>query len=182
MIRLALAAVLLAALPILPTAYGEGPNADGDKAEEGVQRDGLEVLVKSTEVAMLGESPFLALSCEVRNPTSEPLIFVGYLPDSFDPPLAEGTASPIFVLEFQRNGEWQPHPLGWCGTGMGAIELAAEGASTFGAFVPFEPAWDAVRVGIRWSRPLDFDTAEAEAYTTAWSKPLPRTEVAQPAE
>ena len=180
--RLALAAVLLAALPILPSANGEVPKADGDKVEEGGMRDGLEVLVKSAEVTMLGESPFLALSCEVRNPTSETLIFVGYLPNSFDPPLADGTAAPIFVLEFQRDGEWQPHSIGWCGTGMSAIELNAEGASTFGAHAAFEPAWEAVRVGVRWSRPLDFDTAEAEAYTTAWSKPLPRTEIAAPAD
>ena len=176
MTRRVLVAALLAALPVLPAVNGDEP-APTATAEEGDEQTALEVRIKSAAVTMLGESPYLALSCEVRNPTAAALVFVGYLPDSFDPPLQAGTASPIYVLEFQRDGEWQPHPLGWCGTGMGAIELPSDGESVFDALVPFEPAWDAVRIGIRWSEPLDFATAEATAFSTAWSKPLPRTEV-----
>lgn len=117
----------------------------------------------------LGDIPCVSFSCEVSNPNKAPLMFVGYRSDSFDPPLAEGQISPIYIVELERDDKWQKHPQGWCGTGIDGIELAAEASGKFGFAIPLAPDWTAVRVGIRWSRPLDFSTAESDAFQIAWS-------------
>lgn len=154
--------------PGLPPAADDGAEAADDK------KTSLEVRILAAGRTTIGEAPFVSLSCEAANPTDTALMFVGYRPDSFEPPLEEGRISPIFVVELLRGDVWEEYPLGWCGTGMDGIELAVEGLGKFGVAVPDEPSWQAVRVGVRWSRPLDFATAEADAFTVAWSEPFTR--------
>jgi hypothetical protein len=109
-------------------------------------------------------------------------MFVGYRSDSFDPPLAKGEISPIYIVELQCNGKWEKHPIGWCGTGMDGIELAAKESNTFGLLVPVDPPWTAVRVGVRWSRPIDYRTAEADAFRIGWSEPLALVDIDEKSE
>jgi hypothetical protein len=112
------------------------------------------------------------VSGELSNPNMSPVMFVGYRADAFDPPIKEGRVSPIYRFELQRDGKWEEHPIGWCGTGMDGIELAPLKKPQFGFTVPADPATKALRVGIRWSKPLDFATAEPSAYSVAWSEPV----------
>jgi len=118
------------------------------------------------------DSPFVGFSCQATNPAKDVAMFVGYRADSFDPPTPEGQISPIYIVELLRDDKWEKYPIGWCGTGIDGIELAAGGSGAFGFAVPLEPAWTAVRVGIRWSRPLDFSTAQSGSFKIAWSEPM----------
>jgi hypothetical protein len=120
----------------------------------------------------LAEAPFFSFSCEAINPNKSPVMFVGYRPDSFDPPIEKGRISPIYVVELRRNEKWEKHPMGWCGTGVDGIELPTVSAQSFGFAVPADPTIKGVRVGIRWSRPIAFDTAEPDAFKVAWSEPF----------
>jgi hypothetical protein len=146
------------------TVEGGAPDADEIRAPE------VRIL-KGARTTFQG-SPFVELSCQVTNPNKAPLMVVGYRPDSFEPPLKEGRLSPIYIVELQRDGKWEEHRVGWCGTGMDGIELPAGGGGKFTLPVPADPAWSAVRVGIRWSRPLDFATAKPDAFAIAWSEAL----------
>jgi hypothetical protein len=180
--------IFLTALPLAGLVLGSWatPAADaesdtvpaGDSAAEPVAAP--EVRILSGLRTTLGDAPFVSLSCEIKNPAERTVAFVGYRPDAFDPPLAEGQVSPIYVVQVRRGEAWEEYPIGWCGTGMGHIELARDAAGSFGVSVPVEPAWDAVRVGVAWSEPLDFDTAEQDAYSTAWSEPLTLAEIDAP--
>ncbi len=81
------------------------------------------VRILSGERMALSDVRFFSFSCEASNPNKSPLMFVGYRPDSFDPPIERGTMSPIHSIQFQRDGKWEEHPQGWCGTGIDGIEL-----------------------------------------------------------
>jgi hypothetical protein len=136
--------------------------------------DALKVRILAVERTTAADVRFLSLTCEASNVGKAPLMFLGYRADAFDPPIAEPNISPIHVIEFLRDGQWQTHPQGWCGTGMGGISLPAGGAKKFAFAVPEGLAGQIVRVGIRWSKPQDFDTAKPESFETAWS---PRFEI-----
>lgn len=73
----------------------------------------------------------------------------------------------------------QAQPIGWCGTGMGAIALAPQATATFGVWVP-ESDWEAVRVGVTWTT-VAFEKAgeKPEDFTTEWSNELTHKEVRQ---
>jgi hypothetical protein len=115
--------------------------------------------------------PGVSISAELSNPHDRPVTFLGYTPDSFSPPLEEGQISPIYRIEFTRDGKWVPHPLGWCGFGMGAIELKPGAKPTFGAFAAgAEEGWEAVRVGITAPEITDIDYPRP----VIWSEPFPR--------
>ena len=155
-----------AAEPASPAAADNDPKANADELAE------PKIRIVAGSRTTLVNLPFLSFACEASNPNKRVMMFVGYRPDSFDPPIAEENISPIYVVELQREGKWEKHPIGWCGTGMDGIELASGPAKKFGLAVPADPAIKAVRVGIRWSRPIAFDTAEPEAFKTAWSEPF----------
>ena len=163
---------LVAVLAILPLS------SIAARADEELAPD---VRILAGNLTMIDNVPFASFSCEVRNPGQAPLMFVGYRPDSFDPVLADGQVAPIYSIEVERGGAWETYPTGWCGTGMDGIELAAGGSGAFGFAVPVELPWEAVRVGVRWSQPLDYETAEAGAFQTAWSEPFKRTDIAEAA-
>ena len=120
------------------------------------------------------------ISCEATNPNMSPVMFVGYRADAFDPPIEDGRVSPIYRVEFQRDGKWEEHSIGWCGTGMDGIELEPLKKPQFGLVVPANPTANptadvpakAVRVGISWSKPINFETAEPDAFSIAWSEPF----------
>jgi hypothetical protein len=115
---------------------------------------------------------------EVSNPNQkEPLTFIGYKPDSFDPPIPKGQISPIYKVELKRAGKWQEHPIGRCGFGMGGIALEPQATATFGVWVP-EGDWEAVRVGVTWTT-VAFEKAGKNDFTTEWSNELTYKEVQQ---
>ena len=55
---------------------------------------------------------------------------------------------------------------------MDGIELKAGVAKQFGLVVPADLSATAVRVGVSWSKPLKFETAEEDAFKIAWSEPF----------
>jgi len=165
-------------IEIVPAAAaGEPPAAAAAVENAAAEAMAPDVRILAGSHTTFDNIPFASFSCEIRNPGQAPLVFVGYRPDSYDPPIPEGSVAPIYRIEVQRNGAWEEYPIGWCGTGMDGIVLAADGSGAFGFAVLLEPQWDAVRVGVRWSQPIDFDTAPAEAYQTAWSEPFNRADV-----
>jgi hypothetical protein len=125
----------------------------------------------------VGEAPGFSLVVKVSNPNPKgALTFIGYKPGSFDPPLPKGRISPIYKVELKRAGKWQAHPIGWCGTGMGAIPLGPRDTANFGAWVP-EGDWEAVRVGLTWTT-VAFEKAGEKPgdFTTVWSNELTHKE------
>ncbi|HVX10614.1 MAG TPA: hypothetical protein VHC22_05500 [Pirellulales bacterium] len=119
------------------------------------------------------DGQLMALTLEVVNPNDASIRYTGYAPDSFDPPLTAKCISPLFQIEIERDGKWQPNPHGFCGTGMGNVELAARSSATFVVHVPADD-WQAVKVAIghypAWSQ-------EETSTTTIWSTEIARTAV-----
>jgi hypothetical protein len=120
-----------------------------------------------------GEARGFSLAVEVTNPGPQTLQYVGYRPDSFNPPIPKGQMRPIYRIELKQAGKWQTHPIGWCGTGMDDLEFAPKTSATFGVWVPAGP-WEAVRIGISW-RPAGGD--KKAAWAVAWSPELTRQEM-----
>jgi hypothetical protein len=127
-----------------------------------------------------GDAPDLSLAVKVSNPNKgQSLTFLGYKPDSFDPPIPKGQISPIYKIQLKQAGQWQDHPIGWCGTGMGAIPMAPQSEATFGVSVP-DGDWQSVRVGVTWTT-VSFENAGEKPgdFTTVWSNELTHKEVQQ---
>jgi len=160
-----------ALVSLLAAVMADQPNYAGDKGsgESGSKLAEPKVRILAGSRTTLADAPFFSCSCEALNPNKSPVMIVGYRADSFAPPIEKGRISPIYVVELQREGKWKEHPIGWCGTGMDGIELSTA-AQTFDFAVPADATVKAVRVGIRWSRPIPFDTAEPGAFKTAWSE------------
>jgi hypothetical protein len=66
-----------------------------------------EVRILAAERTTLADIPFVSFSCQATNPNKVPVMFVGYRPDSFGPPLQDGQIAPIYVVELKRDGEWK---------------------------------------------------------------------------
>jgi hypothetical protein len=115
---------------------------------------------------------FVTLNCEASHPNKSAVMFVGYRADSFSPPIPKGHISPIYMLQFQRDGKWEQHPVGWCGTGMDGIELPPGETKKFHVMFPADTVGKTVRIGIQWSKPQNFATAGPEAFQVSWSKPF----------
>jgi hypothetical protein len=141
-----------------------------EPAQDGVARELRAPKVKILAAGLTDGQYYI--SCEATNPNMSPVMFVGYRADAFDPPIEEGRISPIHRVEFQRDGKWEEHPIGWCGTGIDGIELAPLKKPQFGIVAPADGKATAVRIGISWSKPIDFATAEPGAFSIAWSEPL----------
>ena len=131
----------------------------------------LVVRILKVESSLVGEVRHWSLSCEASNPNKTPLMFVGYRADSFDPKIEDGRISPIYVLQHQQgpDGKWKDQPLGWCGTGIDGIVLKPGSRPTFSVLIRADATQTAVRVGIRWSKPVKFDEAPAGAFKIGWS-------------
>jgi hypothetical protein len=121
----------------------------------------------------VGGAPGFSLAVEVSNPNRKgALTFVGYKPDSFDPPIPAGRVAPLCKVELKRAGKWQAHPVGCCGTGLGAIPLAPRATAAFGAWVP-AGGWEAVRVGLTWTTaPFEKAGERPGDFTGEWSNEL----------
>ena len=142
------AAALLLTLPAEPPAKPEPPAVKLLGAKDGV------------------------LTFELLNPNAEALPYLGYLPGSFEGGLKEGTIAPLYRVEVLRGKEWKAHPLGWCGTGLGAVSVPGKGKATFAVRLP-DGGWDKLRVGVTW-----FKTAGRKEHAVAWSDALSKEEVA----
>jgi hypothetical protein len=141
---------------------------------------GPTIKIVSADRATFQDIPMVVLTCELRNPNQAPLVFLGYRPDSFDPPLAENSISPIHSVELKKDGNWVKYPIGWCGTGMDGIVLGAQRRYAFGCSVPDDPEWTAVRVGVSWGRSTGRFNDEIPKMTIAWSRPLAKDEIGKP--
>ena len=131
------------------------------------------IMLRAATTVKLGDHPFSYLTLEVVNPNSASLTYTGYAPDSFDPPLKQGHIMPMFQIEFQRDGKWEPHPIFRCGTGLTDLELTPKSSSTFDVAVSETDEWQAVKFGIGqfagWSD-------EEVTTTTIWSREFTRDE------
>ena len=174
MLRYAIPA-LLASSAILLGAYA--PQAD-DAALPAVTQPAVIqpptiTLISATNV-VFGEQAQLSLTFEVSNPNEATLMYTGYEPTAFDPPLDPASFSPIYQIEVLRDSTWQDHPIGWCGTGMGNLELKPHTPVVFGVAVP-DDGWTAVRVGFGhdpgWSD-------DVHMTSTRWSTIVWREEIA----
>jgi hypothetical protein len=114
---------------------------------------------------------FISASFEVTNPNEVPLPYVGYTSDSFEGGLKEGTIAPIFRIELKKDGKWNKHAVGFCGTGIGPVTLRAKSKVTFGASLPLGE-WDATKVGLTWWEPA----ADENKAVVAWSGEISRPE------
>lgn len=133
-----------------------------------------QIVLRSAGPATFGGQSCFALTIEVSNPNDASLVYSGYKPDSFDPPLAAGQISPICRIELKRDERWQPHPIGYCGVGLADLELAPGGSATFGVMVPAED-WQAVKIAIG---SFPGFSAEERTTTTVWSVEFSRAEIA----
>ena len=171
--RMVLGAGVLSAFLAAAAAEPPSPTApDRESAANAAELTEPKIRILAGSRTTLAEAPFVSFSCEASNPNKLPVMFVGYRPDSFEPPIEKGRISPIFVVELRRDGKWEKHPIGWCGTGMDGIQLSSGPAQSFAFAVPADPSIKEVRVGIRWSRPIAFETAKPDAFKTAWSEPF----------
>ena len=114
---------------------------------------------------------FVALTFEVTNPNANPLPYLGYTSDSFDPKIPMGTIVPISKTELLQAKEWKEHKTGWCGTGIGPVTIPAKGKVIFAVLIP-AGEWEKVRVGLVW-----FATADEKSPQTAWSDGIDRKDV-----
>ena len=73
-----------------------------------------------------GEARGFSLAVEVTNPGPQTLQYVGYRPDSFNPPIPKGRMQAHLPHRAETAGKWQTHPIGWCGTGMDDLEFAPQ--------------------------------------------------------
>jgi hypothetical protein len=116
-------------------------------------------------------SGFVALYFEVNNPNANPLPYLGYTPDSFDPKIPEGKIVPIHKAELFKGNKWEEDKIGWCGTGIGPVTIPAKGKVTFSVLVPAGD-WEKVRIGLVW-----FASADEKSPNTAWSDGIARKDV-----
>ncbi|HXT60748.1 MAG TPA: hypothetical protein VN699_19065, partial [Pirellulales bacterium] len=66
-----------------------------------------EIVLRAAAPANLGGSSLLSLSLEISNPNAASLVYTGYTPDSFDPPLAGRRISPLCQIELKQAGQWR---------------------------------------------------------------------------
>ncbi|HEV7224972.1 MAG TPA: hypothetical protein VGN42_19870 [Pirellulales bacterium] len=123
------------------------------------------LVLRAAAPANLGGSNLLSLTLEISNPNAASLVYTGYTPDSFDPPLTAGRISPLCQIELKQAGHWRRHPIGYCGTGMADLELAPGSSATFGVMVPADD-WQAVKIAIGSS---SGSSAEGIATALMWS-------------
>ena len=113
------------------------------------------------------------MTFEVVNANADPVPYLGYTPDSFEPKLVDGRISPLYKTEYRaKGGEWKEDPIGWCGTGRGPVSVAGKATAKFDAPVYKEGERDEVRVGVVW-----YAGGHGKEPQTAWSKPLSKKDV-----
>ena len=125
------------------------------------------VRLRDARPVAYGDAKLVSLTLELSNPNSEDLLFRGYTPESFGPPLKDGSIAPMHQIELKRDGQWRAHPLGWCGTGMGWIPMSPGRSGTFEVQIPAGTG-DAVRVGVVWMAAVD----KPETAKTVWSEEI----------
>ena len=137
--------------------------------------DPPKIMLRAATTVTLGDQPFSGLTIEVVNPNIASLTYTGYAPQSFDPPIEKGRIAPLFQIELQRDGKWEPHPIGRCLTGVTDLELTPKSSVTFDVGVPVDE-WQAIKVGFGqlagWSD-------EEVTTTTIWSAVFTREEFAK---
>jgi hypothetical protein len=156
---LGLAACLLSFSPGSPSPASQ-PAGKGDRTEKS---DAPQIRLRAASAG----ADHWELTFEASNPGESPIPYSGYLANSFDPPLKDGTISPLYRVGLRSGGKWAEKPMGWCGTGRGPVSLPPKGKATFTAVVP-KGGWDGLKVGLTWW-PSPYRKVSAEV---AWSDPL----------
>jgi len=137
-----------------------------DNPNTGTKADEVAVL-KQPAVKFLSAAKAGVLTFELSNPNTEALPYLG-----FDERLKEGTIAPLYYIDVLRGKEWKAYDLGWCGTDLGKVSVAAKGKATFAVSLP-SGDWDKFRVGVTW-----FKTADRKESAVAWSDALSKGDVA----
>jgi hypothetical protein len=133
------------------------------------------IRIAGAERTLLADMSFVSFRCDATNPNDAPVRFVGYAADAFMPPLGKNELGPIYVIELRRDGKWEEHPIGWCGTGIQGVELPGKVSGWFGVALSIALEWEAVRVGIRWSP--DPNASIDDPFAVVWSEPFAREQV-----
>lgn len=127
-------------------------------------------VVHPPTISLIGLSPLpegashIRLRFNASNANAFVVPYLGYRADGFTPNLPTGMIAPLYRLQFQSNGQWKETPIGWCGFGMGEVELPPLSKKSFDVSIP-KAGWEAVKVGIEW-----YPTPERKGDpSTAWS-------------
>jgi hypothetical protein len=111
------------------------------------------------------------LEFEAENRTSKPIPYLGFVADPGTRPDPKARISPLYQVQFEREAGWKPHGIGWCGTGLGPVQLEPGKKATFIISVPLDN-WQSVKAGLSW-----YPTTERQNAQVAWSEAVPRKSV-----
>lgn len=105
---------------------------------------------------------------EVTNPNPIPLSCIAYRPGGWKKNVlyTRKEISPLYQVEMQKKGKWEPNRVGWCGTGAGPVILPPKTTKIFTAFLR-KDGWEHARVGLSW-----FPSDRLAETATAWSEPI----------
>jgi hypothetical protein len=121
------------------------------------------------------------LEFEVVNPNDrQRLPYLGFLANSFDPPLKSGEIAPWYVIQTKVAGSWNGKGPIFCKMGIGSVSLAPGSNAIFPVYTTGPVDWDAIRIGIRWS--TDTDIKAKRDWKMVWSEPFARKTIASAAK
>lgn len=117
------------------------------------------------------------LEFEVANPNvRQPLPYLGYLADSFDPPLKPANIAPWYVIETKVGSEWMNQGPIFCKTGVGSVALKPMSRSIFTVYTSDAGNWTALRIGFRWAK--NANLGAKREWQTVWTQPLSKQAIA----
>jgi hypothetical protein len=121
------------------------------------------------------------LDFEVVNPNDrQRLPYLGYVENSFDPPLKSGEIAPWYVIQTKVADSWNEKGPIFCKMGVGSVSLAPGSNSKFFIFTTGPVDWDAIRIAVRWS--TDADVEAKRDWKMVWTKPLTWKSIASAAK
>ena len=91
-------------------------------------------------------------SVTLTNSTEAAIEFLGY-----------GPTSPLYGMDYLREGSWQEQAFGWCGTGLATQTLAPGQQATFQVHGPNEP--------VNWRISLNYRVTGTKAWLPVHSNP-----------
>ncbi len=150
--RLIPIAAAVLAVPLALAALNRGPD-EPDRGSAAAGPAGLSITVHSVRPA---EGGGYLVECRLANPSGAAIAYTAY-----------SVESPLYRIQFRRDGEWVEHNVGWfCGTGLGMRELLPGAEAVFSVHtVEGDPP---MRIG------LDVDRAGLGGRETVWSDALER--------
>jgi hypothetical protein len=115
------------------------------------------VRAAAQEIRFLGafkkaDADYVTLSFELVNADTATVQFLGFRPDSFDPPLPRGRAEPLWFTGLRQRDKWEKAGrFVGCGVGMGWVSLAGKARVTFTVDLPVD-GWQEARISLMLRR------------------------------